>query len=126
MNRFLLALVLPIAAISFHYPEAIIGSYLQSKPKWDIMKGMLMMDDSPVLINTCLITDHVNQLVQFYSNVLKIRAQRTGNTYAEFHTGVGVLAIFSSEAQENYIPHSAKPVANKSLILEFRVEDRDR
>ena len=61
---------------------------------------------SPTLINTCLITPNVNQLVNFYEGVLGMRAQRSGEQYAEFHTGVGVLAIFSAEAQEKYIPGS--------------------
>ena len=39
---------------------------------------------------------------------------------------VGVLAIFSSEAQEKYIPHSSAPGINKSVILEFEVADVDK
>jgi len=37
-----------------------------------------------------------------------------------------VLAIFSAEAQENYIPHSSEPGINKSVILEFEVADVDK
>ena len=80
---------------------------------------------SPSLINTCLITANVDQLVNFYESVLQMKAQRTGEEYAEFHTGVGVLAIFSAEAQEKYIPGSAEAARNKSVILEFRVADVD-
>jgi hypothetical protein len=42
----------------------------------------------------------VNRLVQFYEPALAHKAQRTGEDYAEFPTGVGVLAIFSEDAQE--------------------------
>jgi uncharacterized glyoxalase superfamily protein PhnB len=45
--------------------------------------------------------------------------------YAEFHTGAGVLAIFSAEAQEKYIPGAAEPANNRSAILEFRVANVD-
>jgi uncharacterized glyoxalase superfamily protein PhnB len=45
--------------------------------------------------------------------------------YAEFHTGAAVLAIFSAEAQQKYIPGSAEPAKNRSSILEFRVANVD-
>jgi uncharacterized glyoxalase superfamily protein PhnB len=38
---------------------------------------------------------------------------------------VGVLAIFSADAQEKYIPGSAAAGNNKSAILEFRVAEVD-
>lgn len=81
---------------------------------------------APRLVNTCLITRDVARLTDFYSAVLQISPKRTGSDYAEFPTGVGVLAIFSDAAQEKYIPHSALPAQNKSAILEFQVSDVDR
>ncbi len=80
----------------------------------------------PRLINTCLITDDVSHLVQFYEPILALKAQRSGNDYAEFHTGGGVLAIFSAAAQQQYIPGSTEAARNKSVILEFRVSDVDK
>jgi catechol 2,3-dioxygenase-like lactoylglutathione lyase family enzyme len=80
----------------------------------------------PRLINTCLITDDVKQLVQFYEPILGLKAKRSGNDYAEFHTGTGVLAIFSAAAQQKYIPGSTEAAKNKSVILEFRVADVDK
>jgi catechol 2,3-dioxygenase-like lactoylglutathione lyase family enzyme len=79
----------------------------------------------PALVNTCLITKNVKEMVRFYAAVLKLSAQMSGEDYAEFHTGVGVLAIFSAEAQERYIPGSAVAANNKSVVLEFRVADVD-
>jgi|SRR6516165_1480812 len=79
----------------------------------------------PILMNTCLITTNVNRLVNFYEGVLGIEAERSGNQYVEFRTGVGVLAIFSIDAQEKYIPGSADAASNKSVILEFKVIDVD-
>jgi len=81
---------------------------------------------SPALINTCLITKDVAGLAQFYSEVLQISPKKTATEYAEFPTGVGVLAIFSAGAQEKYIPHSAEPGNNRSAILEFSVSDVDQ
>jgi catechol 2,3-dioxygenase-like lactoylglutathione lyase family enzyme len=80
---------------------------------------------NPVLINTCLITTDVNRLANFYEQILEMKAQRSGDQYAEFRTGVGVLAIFSADAQLKYIPGSADAASNRSAILEFRVTDVD-
>jgi uncharacterized glyoxalase superfamily protein PhnB len=81
---------------------------------------------TPILINTCLITTNVGGLVDFYEKVLETKAQRTGDQYAEFHTGVGVLAIFSADAQEKYIPGSADAASNRSAILQFKVTNVDQ
>jgi catechol 2,3-dioxygenase-like lactoylglutathione lyase family enzyme len=80
----------------------------------------------PTLINTCLITNDVKRLVDFYESILAVRAKWSGKDYAEFPTGVGVLAIFSEEAQGRYIPGSTKAANNKGIILEFRVADVDQ
>jgi uncharacterized glyoxalase superfamily protein PhnB len=80
---------------------------------------------TPALVNTCLITKNVKALVKFYEAILKQDARMSGEDYAEFHTGVGVLAIFSAEAQERYIPGAATAANNRSAILEFRVADVD-
>jgi catechol 2,3-dioxygenase-like lactoylglutathione lyase family enzyme len=80
----------------------------------------------PVLVNTCLISADVRRLARFYESVLGQRAKWSGETYAEFATGGGVLAIFSAEAQERYIPGSAEGAKNRTVILEFKVDDVDR
>jgi catechol 2,3-dioxygenase-like lactoylglutathione lyase family enzyme len=80
---------------------------------------------TPALRHTCLITKDVSRLVEFYARVLGLAAAKTGNDYAEFHTGGQTLAIFSVEAQEKYIPGSAQATSNKSMILEFEVADVD-
>ena len=36
-----------------------------------------------------------------------------------------MIAIFSAEAQEKYLPRSAKAANNKGVVLEFRVSDVD-
>jgi len=80
---------------------------------------------APVLRNTCLITKDVPLLVEFYTKILRIPAKTSGNDYAEFHTPGAVLAIFSADAQEQYLPGSAQAGSNKSAILEFEVADVD-
>jgi catechol 2,3-dioxygenase-like lactoylglutathione lyase family enzyme len=73
-----------------------------------------------------LVTNDVKRLVDFYEPVLVLKARWSGQDYAEFPTGVGLLAIFSAEAQEKYIPGSAEAAKNKSMILEFRVANVDQ
>jgi catechol 2,3-dioxygenase-like lactoylglutathione lyase family enzyme len=80
----------------------------------------------PMLVNTCVITNDVKRLVDFYEPVLLLKAKWTGEDYAEFFTGQGVLAVFSAQDQEKYIPGSSKAEENKSVVLEFRVTDVDR
>jgi catechol 2,3-dioxygenase-like lactoylglutathione lyase family enzyme len=81
---------------------------------------------SPMLAHTCLITGDVERLVNFYENILRIKAKRSGADYAEFTTGASVLAIFSFAAQEKYIPGSSQAAANHSLVLEFQVANADQ
>ena len=79
----------------------------------------------PVLVNTCLITNRFSELVGFYERVLGGAPSVKIGEYAEFHTGAGVLAIFSAKAQEKYIPGSSEAASNKSAILQFRVAKVD-
>jgi catechol 2,3-dioxygenase-like lactoylglutathione lyase family enzyme len=81
---------------------------------------------APTLAHTCLITENVKRLVDFYEAVLQQRAKWSGTDYAEFSGGGNVLAVFSASAQERYIPGSAASAKNRSVILEFRVADADR
>jgi catechol 2,3-dioxygenase-like lactoylglutathione lyase family enzyme len=81
---------------------------------------------SPVLRNTCLITKNVSRLAEFYSQILQMQPKMSGADYAEFPTSGGVVAIFSAQTQESYIPGSARPGENKSAILEFEVNDVDQ
>lgn len=80
---------------------------------------------NPILTNVCLITTNVSRLVNFYEEVLGIKAQWSGEQYAELRTGVGVVAIFAADAEEKYIPGSANAASNRSAILEFKVTDVD-
>ncbi|MGD0571352.1 MAG: VOC family protein [Candidatus Sulfotelmatobacter sp.] len=82
--------------------------------------------DIPSLQNACVITSDVKRLVEFYEPILATKAKWSGKDYAEFPTAVGVLAVFSAAAQENYIPGSTEAARNRSVILEFRVASVDQ
>ncbi len=79
-----------------------------------------------VLINTCLVTNDIPRMTAFYRHVLQVEPRREGDSYIEFRTGTGVLALFSAEAQEKYIPGAAVAAQNRTSILEFRVNDPDQ
>jgi catechol 2,3-dioxygenase-like lactoylglutathione lyase family enzyme len=108
----------------FFFGMAAAFSQDQPQATWAPPRKMIT-PPSAVLVNTCLITSDVQRLVAFYEKVLRLRAKWSGPDYAEFPTGAGTLAIFSAKAQEAYIPGSAQPGANRSVILEFRVADPD-
>ena len=109
----ILGVTLGMMVSSFSLRSQEVGEHAQSA------------DHSPALLHTCLITRNVKRLVDFYEPVLKVKAKWSGNDYAEFTTGVGVLAIFSADAQEKYIPGSADAGKNRGMILEFRVDNVD-
>jgi catechol 2,3-dioxygenase-like lactoylglutathione lyase family enzyme len=79
-----------------------------------------------MLANVCLITRDVKRLTEFYEVVLGTKANWSGPDYAELTTGSSVLAIFSFDAQQKYIPGVTEAARNRSMILEFRVSDPDR
>ena len=63
----------------------------------------------PRRTNVCLITNNVNLLVEFYELILGCKAQRAGEDDTEFHTGLGVLAIFPEAAQGKIRPRLRRP-----------------
>jgi catechol 2,3-dioxygenase-like lactoylglutathione lyase family enzyme len=77
-----------------------------------------------------VVTENVRRLQRKASpRVLRAHSRAenkwSGDEYAEFVTGAGVLAIFSFHAQEKYIPGSAEAAKDWSIILEFEVVDVD-
>ena len=105
-------------------PFIVLGLLL-AEMSTGIRAGAPVEVAKPVLTNTCLISGRFQELVDFYQHVLGISPRVVNGDYAEFPTGAGVLAIFSADAQERYIPGSAQPGSNRSAILEFRVADVD-
>ena len=117
MNRQVLSAVLLTAGIATAIPGSITLTARAA--------AFQLHDAQPSLANICLVTNDVDRLAAFYRKVLKVEPERVGNDYLEFRTGSGVLAVFSAEAQEKYIPGSTKPGENHSAILEFKVTDVD-
>jgi catechol 2,3-dioxygenase-like lactoylglutathione lyase family enzyme len=98
---------------------------LLAKSPWAV-KADQAPNVGAVLSNTCLITNDVRGMTDFYARVLQIEPRKSGDSYVEFRTSAGTLALFAADAQEKYIPGSATAARNQSAILEFRVSDPDR
>ncbi len=107
------------------YTKAVIIGLAALSPWIPPANAQAQENTAPVLVNTCLITGHFNEMVAFYESVLGKKAERSGADYAEFRSNRGVLAIFSAAAQERYIPGSALAGNNKGVILEFQAKDVD-
>ncbi len=70
-------------------------------------------------------TDDVPTLKELYRKVLKIEPKTSGHGYAELPTGVGVLSLISIGLHEESAPDSATTGHNRSVELEFLVDDVD-
>lgn len=77
------------------------------------------------LAATRLITDDVDALVTFYEQATGITAVRLHPLFAEIRTASGTLAIASSRTVPAMGDGVAEAGANRSAILDFRVEDVD-
>ncbi|MEV6876153.1 VOC family protein [Amycolatopsis sp. NPDC051128] len=73
-----------------------------------------------------VITGDVARLVDFYERVTAVRATWANEDFAEIRTASATLAIAGTRTVPLFAPGSAHPAANRSVILEFLVDDVDR
>ena len=72
-----------------------------------------------------LITDQVGRLADFYEQVTGQPARRHTPDFAEVAVPGATLAIGSAATVKLFGEGSAEPAANRSAIVEFRVDDVD-
>ncbi|UEA61074.1 VOC family protein [Gordonia otitidis] len=77
------------------------------------------------LAATRIITDDVDALVTFYEKVTSLTATRLHPLFAEFATPTGTLAIASSQTIGLLGENALEPRANRSVTLDFLVDDVD-
>ncbi len=75
------------------------------------------------LTHCCIITEDVIKLRDFYESILKLKSRDFNTDYAEFHTGNGILGVFDIEYHNKLAPNSAIAKNNKTVLLEFNVDD---
>lgn len=80
---------------------------------------------SAELSHTCLFTNHVQRLAEFYGKALNIKPVMYGDGYAEVQTSKGTLSFYNVEEQNEIAPGSAQAGPNRAMILEFHVSDVD-
>ncbi|MBV2366266.1 VOC family protein [Streptomonospora nanhaiensis] len=73
-----------------------------------------------------IITADVARLVAFYERVLGVRAAWATAQFAELTAAGGTLAIAGEGTVPLFAPGSARPADNRSVIIEFLVDDVDR
>jgi predicted enzyme related to lactoylglutathione lyase len=76
-------------------------------------------------VSTRIITADVKRLVTFYEMVTCVTANWGNELFAEIPTAVGALAIGSDKTVPLFGDGSAEPAANRTVIIEFIVDDVD-
>ncbi|MEU7928317.1 VOC family protein [Micromonospora sp. NPDC049107] len=76
-------------------------------------------------VSTRIITDDVARLVDFYERVTRVRASWANEDFAEVRTTSATLAIGSTRTVPLFAPGAARPADNRSVIIEFLVDDVD-
>jgi catechol 2,3-dioxygenase-like lactoylglutathione lyase family enzyme len=75
-------------------------------------------------VSVRIITDDIKRLVQFYEG-LGLKAVWYTDDFAELSSATCTLAIGSKRTMDLFGAGAATPAANRSIILEFRVDDVD-
>lgn len=78
------------------------------------------------LASTRLIAADIKKIVSFYEMVTDQKAEWLAPVFAEIVTPTATLAIGSAETVALFKEGSAEPGANRSLIIEFQVDDVER
>ena len=77
------------------------------------------------LYSVRIITADVPRLVAFYEQVIGVTAVWGNELFAEVPTPIGTVAIGSDRTVPLFGAGSAEPAANRSVVVEFLVEDVD-
>ncbi|MFE6746458.1 VOC family protein [Kitasatospora purpeofusca] len=72
-----------------------------------------------------IITADVARLVDFYERATGVDADWSTPDFAELRTASATLAIAGTRTVPLFAPGSAEPAANRSVVLEFLVDDVD-
>ncbi|MEE6178580.1 VOC family protein [Mycobacterium sp. 050134] len=78
------------------------------------------------LVSLRIITDDLERLVGFYEQLTGVSGTRYTPVFAELAFPSFTLAIGHTDTTRLFGEDSARPAANRSAIIEFRVDDVDR
>lgn len=74
-------------------------------------------------VSVRIITDDVDRLVEFYEKVLRVKAERPAPVFAELVVPSCTLAIGHSQTTHLFGTDSVMGANNRTVIIEFRVDD---
>lgn len=72
-----------------------------------------------------IVTGDVPALARFYQEITGLKPEGS-NDYLEFRTPEGSFAISSQQKMEEHGASATTPGANRSMVLDFEVEDVDK
>jgi catechol 2,3-dioxygenase-like lactoylglutathione lyase family enzyme len=73
-----------------------------------------------------IVTQHLEQMRDFYRDVLQIEPQTYRGNYVEFPTVAGTLALWRQSEYAEFGLGTLQGAANQSMMIEFEVEDVDQ
>jgi predicted enzyme related to lactoylglutathione lyase len=76
-------------------------------------------------VSVRIITGDIARLVGFYEQATGLQASWSTEDFAELTTAHGTLAIGSTRTVPLFAPGSAQPADNRTVIIEFLVDDVD-
>ena len=77
------------------------------------------------LVSMRIITENLERLVSFYEGISGLAATRYTEDFAELQTPAGTLAIGGTRTMALFGGDVAQPGTNRSVIIEFLVDDVD-
>ena len=78
------------------------------------------------LTSTVILTDNIQQLADFYEDLLQTAPTWYRDDYAEFDTAGCTLALFTVAGHDAHVAlGEAEPAANRSMKIEFEVDAVD-
>ncbi|MDT5337797.1 MAG: hypothetical protein QOD90_3302 [Mycobacterium sp.] len=77
------------------------------------------------LVSIRIITDDLEKLVGFYERITGVAAVRYPPVFAELRLDTFTLAIGHSQTTKLFGEDSARAAENRSVIIEFKVDDVD-
>lgn len=77
------------------------------------------------LTHVCVITGNVARLREFYAQVLQMAPTSDRAEYVEFAFNGSALSFYDASAFQEFAQDAALPERNRSVMIEFRVDDVD-
>lgn len=75
------------------------------------------------LTHICIITGNIEKMKNFYLKLFGVEPEVDLEKYVEFNYGGAKMSLFDEKEHNSLAPNSAVPMANRSVMIEFEVEN---